>query len=255
MCRHYLLRYSTTCDFPPCDIGVVRPKIFLLNCKDFLPNGLALTECMLLLLRFYSTSSWTYQAFYSSPHIPYWFCFGLKFTTRYNHALWLLVFCGQNCLVSFAAQPVKMNLVTCIWNSGSDQYTSRYSCCSITYQHCYKHLGTQSTCFDLTSGWCLGEQARSLPTDNLRPAFLITNAVIYVIQVIYLWKLYWLKILCTTPSHGSLECSVKSTLYLGWQLAGLHLGVFVVVTNLSGPHCGKNFLCWYAVSSLFLKQD
>jgi hypothetical protein len=29
-------------------------------------------------------------------------------------------------------------------------------------------------------------QARSLPTDNLRPAFLITNAVIYVIQVIYL---------------------------------------------------------------------
>lgn len=144
-----------------------------------------------------------------------------------------------------------MNLVTCIWNSGSDQYTSRYICCSITYQHCYKHLGTQSTCFDLTSGWCLGEQARSLPTDNLRPAFLITNAVIYVIQVICLWKLYWLKILCTIPPHGSLEYSVKSTLYRGWQLAGLHLGVFVVVTKLSGPHCGKNFLCRYAVSSFF----
>jgi hypothetical protein len=148
-----------------------------------------------------------------------------------------------------------MNLVTSIWNSGSDQYTSRYICCSTHTSIAISILGTQSTCFDLMSGWCLGEQARSLPTDNLRPAFLITNAVIYVIQVICLWKLYWLKILCTTPPHGSLEYSVKSTLYLGWQLAGLHLGVFVVVTKLSGPHCGKNFLCWYAVSSLFFKRD
>jgi hypothetical protein len=43
--------------------------------------------------------------------------------------------------------------------------------------------------------------------------------------------------------------------YLGLQFAGLHLGLFVVVTELSGPICGKNLLCWYAVSSSFLNED
>jgi hypothetical protein len=166
------------------NIGVVRHMMS----KGFMAKALTVRE--LLLYRFYSTFFWTYLDFSFSPHIPYWFCFGPKFTTRYNCAIQLFVCNGQNCQFLYRVWSVGWVPITCIWNLDSDQYASR---CILECDHtCYQHLLLQlSPWLDLTWAFFPGSQARSLPTDGLRPAFLITNAAIYVLQVIHLWRLCW----------------------------------------------------------------
>lgn len=70
--------------------------------------------------------------------------------------------------------------------------------------------------FEIDSGGFVVFQARSLPTDSLRPTFLMTNALIYFIQVCF-WKLNSL-IWWNEGSFSEFRTVVKRELIVTWKI-------------------------------------